>query len=187
MPEFSTNTRHICHRLHRWGGLFLTAFILFYSLSGIMLNHRQSFAYFIHKDSSLQKIQPADSKSVIKFVNHYKNQINRPDSPKVIRIHDGGQKIEFLYGFHGQTTYIITPATGLMETITKSQVPYLYWLNRLHKAFKTNQLWIIMSDIFSVLLCIVTLTALVVMRYRPIDIIILVGGVLICLMGAILA
>ena len=186
MPVISATTV-LCRKLHRWGGLFLTAFILFYSLSGIMLNHRQAFSYFLQQDSSHQKIQPTDSRAVTAFINYYKNKINRPDSPKVIRIHDGGKQIEFLYGFHGHTTYTITTATGELDIKTKHQVPFLYRLSQLHKAFKTSKLWLILSDVLSVILCLVTLAILFVMRYRPIDIIMLTSGVIICLAGAILA
>jgi hypothetical protein len=185
MDGFSA-TKKICRKLHRWGGLFLTAYILFYSLSGIMLNHRQAFSFFLKKDSNHQKIQPTNSQPVMDFINYYKAQINRSDSPKVIRLHDGGKQIEFLYGFHGQTTYIITPATGDMEVKTKHHLPFLYRLSQLHKAFKTSRPWLILSDSLSILLCLVTLAILFVMRYRPIDIIILIGGVIICLAGAVL-
>lgn len=32
--------------LHRWGGMLTSAFLLFYSASGLILNHRQAFSYF---------------------------------------------------------------------------------------------------------------------------------------------
>ncbi len=180
------STKQICHRIHRWGGLFLTAYILFYCLSGIALNHRQAFSYFLKINSSHQSIAVTSNKPVADFINFYKKIINRPDSPKVIRLQDNGKKIEFLYGFHGQTTYIITPATGKMEIRTKTPATF-HWLNRLHKAFKTSKVWLVLSDTLAVILCLVTLIILMVMRYRPIDIFFLIGGVIICLAGVILA
>jgi len=114
MPDFSPAVIIFAYRLHRWGGLFLAAFILFYSLSGIMLNHRQAFSFFYQRHTISQQIKPTDNQAVNLFLDHYKKQIKRSDTPQVIRLRDSGRKIEFLYGFHGQTTVIIDTVKGTM-------------------------------------------------------------------------
>lgn len=187
MPEFSPAAITFAHRLHRWGGLFLAAFILFYSLTGIMLNHRQAFSFFYQSHTFSQHIKPADNQPVNLFLNHYKKQIKRPDIPKVIRLRDNGKKIEFLYGFHGQTTVIIDTVKGSMQTVIKEPVEPFSWLSSLHKTFKTSRLWTIITDLLSALLCVVTLAVLLVMRYRPLDLIMLIGGVFLCAIGGFLA
>ena len=186
MSFFSPSTHHVLHKIHRWGGLILAFFILFYSITGILLNHRKAFNYFIIKDSFQQKVLPADISEINKFIDHYKNQINRSDDPKLIRIRNG-QTIEFLYGSHGKTTYIIDPISGSMEVIQKQSSLPLFWLNALHKASQTSTLWIIITDFFSVLLIVITLASMIVMRYRPIDFALIATGISILIMGGLFA
>ncbi len=172
--------------IHRWGGLALASFIIFYCVTGILLNHRKSFDYFIEKDTTSYEVPKSDSALMKDFIEFYKKQIDREDDPAVIKIR-GGNKIEFLYGFHGQTTYIIDPEAGVMEKIEKSPMRSLSFLNKLHKAFKTGTFWLLFSDIASILVLIITITGLVVLKYRAVDFIILLGGLVALGVGAMLA
>ncbi len=183
----SPATIRLAHKIHRLGGLLTAAFIIFYCLSGIMLNHRQAFSFFSQRETETRSIKTVNNQAVQDFIGHYQHIIQRPDTPKVIRLRDGGRRLEFLYGFHGKTTYIIDQGTGLMQIIHKRPWPGLSWLANLHKAFKTSHIWIYLSDFLSIVLCLVTLSILLVMRYRLLDLIFLGLGIILCLGGMLIA
>ena len=176
----------ILYKFHRWAGLTLSVFVIFYSSTGILLNHRKAFDYFIDKQSTAQNVSPTDSSAITSFIDHYKKQINRSDDPKVIRIRQDNT-IEFLYGSHGKTTYIINPESGKMEIVKKHSDNPLYFINSLHKAFGTSTFWIVLTDILSGILVLITLSSLVIMRYKTIDFIMVGAGVLLCFMGGYFA
>ena len=185
MPRLDSKTTRIMRKIHRWGGLLLAAFIIFYCLTGILLNHRKYFNYFISKEKSVYEVPVSDIEMMKSFIDYYKKQIGRTDDPTVIRIREG-KTVEFLYGSHGRTTYIINPEKGVMEKIEKSPHQPLYWLNNLHKAFQTGNSWVILTDIVSLFIIVATITGLVVLRYRMFDYIMVFGGVLIFILGALL-
>jgi len=182
MPPFSPKTAAKLHIYHRWGGLLAAGFIIFYSLSGILLNHRQDLGYFQEKSHKTIAVQPTDLQSLNSFIDTYKKQINRQDSPKVIRIKENNT-IEFLYGSHGKTTYVIKPLLGRMEIIEKNYLEPWHWLNNLHKAWQTNNSWLILSDLITVVIIITTVTGLLILRYRPLEIILASSGVLLLILG----
>lgn len=174
------------HTLHRLGGLITAAFIFCYSLTGIVLNHRQSFDYFQTSQITQSPTAKSDLTVINDFIGQYRAQIGRPDAPEVIRIKNGAS-IELLYGSHGQTTYTIDPAAGTMKVETKSPSQPLYFLNKLHKASKTTAAWLWLSDALSLCLIVSTVSILTVMRYRLMDYCILLGGIGLCLAGGMLA
>lgn len=173
-------------KIHRWGSLLLTSFIIFYCATGILLNHRKFFDYFISKEKTRYEVPVSDIALMKSFIEFYKKQINRTDDPTVIRIRRG-KTIEFLYGSHGKTTYIINPERGIMEKIEKSPRQPLYWLNSLHKAFKTNTFWVVLTDIVSMVILVITITGLIILRYRMLDYIMVFGGLLIFIIGVFLS
>ncbi|HDH06356.1 MAG TPA: hypothetical protein ENH01_11750 [Nitrospirae bacterium] len=185
MPALDSKTTRIMRKIHRWGGLLLAAFIIFYCITGILLNHRKYFSYFISKKKTVYEVPVSDINIMKSFIDYYKKQTGRTDDPTVIRIRDN-RTVEFLYGSHGRTTYIIHPEEGIMEKIEKSPQQPLYWLNNLHKAFQTGRSWVILTDIVSVIIIVAAITGLVILRYRMLDYIMVFGGVLILILGALL-
>ena len=182
----STFSTPLLHKLHRWGGLLTASLVLFYSLTGILLNHRQLFAYFQTSQISRESVPKSDLTAINAFIAQYRDQIKRTDAPEVIRIKDG-KTIELLYGSHGQTTYTIDPSAGSMEVESKHPSQPLYFLNKLHKAAKTSPLWLWLSDALSLILIIATLSILLAMRYRPLDYCLLGLGFALCLTGGLFA
>jgi len=178
--------KNFLYKLHRWGGMFLAVFVLFYSSTGIFLNHRQAFGYFTDTVSTFQEVTPADPAAVSAFIDHYKQQIQRRDDPKIIRIREDN-RIEFLYGSHGKTTYIIDPVAGRMETVSKHTSNPLYFINSLHKASGTSTFWVIFTDLLAALLIAITIASLVSLRYKALDLFVLVLGLLLCFMGGYFA
>jgi len=176
------HTLRLMRKLHRWFGLFLSGLVLFYALTGLLLNHRQAFSYFIDHKQTVSQVPTFDTSAVQEFLRFYQKEIGRADLPRVIRLRDR-HTIEFLYGSHGKTTYIINPETGTMRTIQK--IPSWPWnqLNAFHKAFKTGKAWLMLAD-FTALACILlTLSGLIIFRYRLLDWGLLLGGVLLLAAG----
>ncbi|MDH3392880.1 MAG: PepSY-associated TM helix domain-containing protein [Desulfobulbaceae bacterium] len=186
MAKLSPTTKRLLFDLHRWGGLLLATIVIFYCVTGILLNHRAAFDYFISKEQKVVQVAVSDTASLESFLAGYKKQINRADDPKVIRIRED-RTIEFLYGSHGKTTYIIHPAEGRMEIVEKQYQQPLTFLNDLHKAAKTSTFWVILADLAAAIIIGVTLTGLLVFKYRRLDFILLGGGVLLFFVGAWLA
>jgi len=186
MHTISPATKRLLFKLHRWSGLVLAAFILFYCVTGILLNHRAAFDYFVGKESQSSTVAVSDTSALDTFLEKYKARINRTDDPKVIRIRDD-RTIEFLYGSHGKTTYVIDPAQGTMEIIEKHPVQPLAWLNDLHKSAKTSALWLWLTDLVALVIIGLTVTGLLVVRYRKLELFLLTGGVVLLVVGGMLA
>ncbi|MCI5146159.1 MAG: hypothetical protein D3923_11675 [Candidatus Electrothrix sp. AR3] len=91
--------------------------------------------------------------------------------------------IEFLYGSHGKITYIIDPQASTITRIEKLNQQPWHWLNRLHKAYKTNTFWIILTDSIALLIMVLTFSGLVIFRYKRQDIILLLLGILCLIIG----
>lgn len=164
--------------LHRWTGLILLGFVGFYCLTGLLLNHRQNFNYFQEKKKSVTSVPVSDPGLVGSFIDIYKKQINREDDPTVIRIR-GRNTIEFLYGSHGKTTYIIDPEKGIMETVEKVYRQPWSWLNDLHKAFKTSFFWVGVTDAAAAGILFLGISGLLLFRFKPLDYWLLCGGIVI--------
>ncbi len=177
------DTRRLLHKLHRWGGLLLAGAVLFYCATGVLLNHRQAFDYFTAKESRTVAVPVADTAALDAFLATYKRQINRPDDPTVVRLRKD-RTIEFLYGSHGKTTYVVRPGEGRMEIIDKHPLEPFALLNDLHKAVPTGPFWLGLADGVAVLLVGVTVTGLLVIRYRRLDLLLLAGGVVLLVLGA---
>ncbi len=179
-------TKRLLRTIHRWGGLLVAAFVLFYALTGILLNHRRAFSYFYRLKIEKTYVPPSDTKRIREFVEQYKALINRKDDPTVIKI-KGSDTIEFLYGSHGLVRYIIRPGKG--EILRKEKVfvePLNRFNNVLHKAAKTGRLWVYFSDLFSVILVVSTVTGLLILRYRRIDVVLLLAGTVILSLLAVM-
>ncbi|MCI5222276.1 MAG: hypothetical protein D3924_06280 [Candidatus Electrothrix sp. AR4] len=179
------NTK-LWRKLHRWAGVLLTAFVLFYCLTGLLLNHRRAFDYFQTRHRSVFDIEVQKQDVLEEFIATYKQQISRDDDPTVIRIKKGGV-IEFLYGSHGRTTYVIDSMKGVMTRIDKNELHPWHWLNRLHKSYKTNFSWLLLTDAVAVLIIFLALSGLVIFRYTRQDFFLLTMGVVLLLLGMALA
>lgn len=180
------NNNSFWRKLHRWTALILAGFVCFYCITGLMLNHRQMFGYFQDRQKSVERVEIQDHTPLQSFIDTYKQQINRNDDPKVIRIRKGGN-IEFLYGSHGRTTYIIDPALSTMTRIDKVDNQPWYWLNGLHKAYKTSNFWLLLTDLVSLMILFLTISGLILFQYTRRDFMLLAGGLLMMMLGVTLA
>jgi hypothetical protein len=179
-------TTKLWRKLHRWTGLLLTGFILFYCLTGLLLNHRRSFDYFQTRHSTVSEVEVQGQDVLKEFIDKYKQLIGRDDDPAVIRIKTGGI-IEFLYGSHGRTTYVIDSMKGVMTRIDKKERRLWHWLNRLHKSYKTAFSWLLLTDVVALLIIFLSLSGLVISRYARQDVLLLIMGAVLLLLGMALA
>ncbi|MCI5127233.1 MAG: hypothetical protein D3919_06645 [Candidatus Electrothrix sp. AW5] len=172
-------------KMHRWTGLFVLGFVFFYCLTGLLLNHRKSFGYFQTRHKTVTEIQVQQQDVLNQIIAAYKQQIGRNDDPTVIRLKKEGV-IEFLYGSHGTTTYVIDSMKGVMTRIEKKKQQPWYWLNRLHKSYKVGSRWIWLTDCIAILILVLTLSGLFLFRYTWLDIMLLVFGGMVMGIGMVL-
>ncbi len=173
-------------KIHRWLGLLLAAFLIFYCFTGLLLNHRQQFDYFQKEETTVSQIVVQKQEALQKFIEGYKQQLDRKDDPSVIRIKDDGV-IEFLYGSHGRTTYAVDPQAGTLTRTDKIDQQPWYWLNQLHKSAKTSTFWLVLTDSIALLLVVLFLSGLLLLRLRRQDIILLIAGLALFLLGMAIA
>ena len=172
-------------KIHRIGGLTIAVFILYYCVTGVILNHRKSFDYFVTKEKTSQSIDTYDTRDLWTLINFYKKRIGREDDPKVIRINREGT-IEFLYGSHGSTTYVISPHEGNVTKIVKNSIEPISQLNNFHKAYKTSVMWATLSDVFVIVVLVVITTGLLLFTFKLKDWMILIAGVLVLIFGMVI-
>ena len=173
-------------KVHRWTGLFLLGFVLFYSLTGLLLNHRKSFGYFQTRHKTVSEIEVQKEDVLNQIIATYKQRIGRDDDPAVIRLKKKGI-IEFLYGSHGRVTYVVDVVEGKMTRIEKKEQQPWHWLNRMHKSYKTAAGWIWLTDGIAVLLVLLALSGLFIFRYTWLDIMLITCGGLVMGVGMLLA
>jgi len=173
-------------KVHRSVGLFLLGFLLLYSLTGLLLNHRKAFGYFQtrHERAVDIKIQQPDVLSHL--METYRQQIGREDAPTVIRVKEKGI-IEFLYGTHGSTTYVIDSLKGNAICIEKKDTQPLYWLNSLHKSYKVAAGWVWLTDGIALLILLLAVSGLIIFHYTWLDILLIALGGLVMVGGMITA
>lgn len=168
--------------IHRWTGMALTAFLLFYALTGLLLNHRQTFNYFQNKEQTLSRIKPQEQQALLQFIENWKRLIGRQDDPTVIRIKGGGV-VELLYGSHGRTTYTIDSQAGILTRTDKLDQQPWHWLNRLHQVSKTSTFWLLLADSVVLFAAVLLVSGLLLVRLRRQDIILLLAGAAVLLLG----
>lgn len=174
----SSSFRNTLRKIHRWGGLLVATFAVFYSITGIALNHRKSFGYFVAQPREEFSIPALSTEPLSQLVSRYKALIGETRDPTVIKIKDS-RVVEFLYGSHGKLRYVIYPAEGrVVKTRKVPEEPWHYLNNVLHKAAGTSRVWVLYSDIFCSVMLVVTVVGLFVLRYTLLDGLLVFLGVL---------
>jgi hypothetical protein len=172
--------------LHRWGGLSLVALLVFYCLTGILMNHRQVFDYFLVRQNEKRTVEPVDIGELGRTINRYAQLTGESKPPAVVRITNDGT-VELLYGSHGAVTYVFPSGKGEMEKIVKVPTRPWYWLNKLHKAAGTGSGWLTVADFAGVALLFLAGSGLFLMHWRRGDWLALMLGGTILLLGMYLA
>jgi len=74
-----------------------------------------------------------------------------------------------------------------MEQISKVSIQPWSWLNQLHKAFKTSNIWLLLADCAGIAILLMTISGLVMVRYRAFEIYLVTGSGLLLAVAAALA
>ena len=163
-------------KIHRWAGFFILGFTLFYAVTGLLLNHRREFGYFVEKERRTLAAPALDSSAVTRALAAYEAACEEKRKPTVVKVKNDGT-VELLYGSHGVVTYVFRPGSGMMERIEKKEIQPFHRLNRLHKAARTSAAWIAAADLASILILVTALSALFLIRPRRSDWLMLAAGI----------
>ncbi len=145
--------------LHRDLGYLLSVIILIYCVSGIAMNHSESWnpEFIMVKDTFslpfLEKNTVVDTKVGIKLT-----KIIQEDE---VRLIDSPLKGQYKLYFKDATFHVYcADKKGVYERITKR--PLFYQANSLHKNSIVGWKWV--SDVFGILLITITVSGLFVMK-----------------------
>ncbi|MDH3349133.1 MAG: PepSY-associated TM helix domain-containing protein [Desulfobulbaceae bacterium] len=175
----------VWRKIHKWVGLLLSGFIVFYCVTGVVMNHRKRFDYFLIREKSFTTVPLADVSHIKLAIEGYAQLTNEQKAPTVVKFKGDGT-IELLYGSHGVVTYVIRPEGGTMEKIVKKANNPFHYLDKLHKSYKTTPSWLVLSDIAGILILAVVFSGLAMFRYTNRDIILLVVGICCLVIGALI-
>ena len=169
--------------IHRWAGLFIIAFLLFYTFSGLLLNHRKFFNNFLKTTETHQEKKIDDPSFLHTFVSRCKTAIGNDREPAIIIIRDN--VIDFRYDRHGSESVLLDPATRTITMVKKEGREPWHSMKWLHVVYQTGPNWVFISDFVAVTILIVSLSGLFCLRYRRPDIYVLLGGILFFLLGVL--
>ncbi len=175
----------LLRKIHRWSGLLFFALLVFYCTTGLLLNHRRAFDYFVDRQRQTMTVAPVDISALRQVIDRYVRLAGEEMPPTVVKIKPDST-VELLYGSHGVVTYVFPPDAGTMEKITKKPRQPLHWLNRLHKVFRTTDGWLAVADLAAAGLLHAGITGLFIFRYRPPACLLLVLGLALTLTGFLL-
>ncbi len=173
-------------RLHRGCGLIAFAFLLFYTFTGILLNHRKFFNNFL-KEEQVKLAKPlTDSRLLSSFIKQCQAQIGDAREPSIIIIRDR-KTIDFRYDRHGSEGFILNPAAGTITRISKEPREPWHALKWLHVAYLTSPIWVVVSDLIALIILLTALSGLYCFRYQRRDVLAAVGGLLLFMAAVLMA
>lgn len=164
--------------IHRLSGLLVVGFVILYTFSGLLLNHRKFFNNFLKEKRVVLERPLTDHQLLSSFVEKCKAQVGRSDDPAVIIIRDN-KTIDFRYDRHGYDSYLLDPGTGVIISVEKETREPWHRMKWLHVAYQTNLLWLVVSDSIALLILLTTISGLFTLRYRRRDIAVMLGGLFI--------
>jgi hypothetical protein len=172
--------RKIFTYIHNWGGLLTTAYLIVLFLTGVFLNHRlnmvrsedQTYTLDAQEKAAAQRFDAA-TKQLAAAIEPY---TKRADYETIHIQRDG--TADFLDRSGGKKwTFSVDPSGESM--VWGNSVPTQPWnfLNKLHLADHTHPAWVVLSTTISVGIIVVLLTGLLLVRWKPLNIILTLAGV----------
>lgn len=146
--------------VHRDLAYFFLGLIIAFSISGIFLNHRQSWypSNYVYQVDAASIVLPPDNGEVDSaFVAAFTAKENLGSKYRGFRIRDGKLRISYT-----DTNYEFDLKTGEGEREQFVKVPLLAQFTQLH--VNTNGWWIWYSDIFGIAMLTIALTGAFIMR-----------------------
>ncbi|ANT65510.1 MULTISPECIES: PepSY-associated TM helix domain-containing protein [Prosthecochloris] len=160
MPKKSNDSlRKINAVLHRDLGYFFAALLIAYSLSGIALNHIDEWnPDFIVKKTSLDFDGSYDRQNVdAELIRHF----SRIAGEDTFRLYDFPSERQVKVYYKDATLLVnLADGSGTYEKISRR--PLFYQFNVLHR--NSVDWWKWASDIFAVMLIIITVTGVIMLR-----------------------
>jgi hypothetical protein len=152
--------RKLLRILHRDFGYFIVAMTIVYALSGIYLNHRHDFNPDYKIFITDFRIE-LPSKSVFTS-NDLKAALKSVDDEVIYKKHYLNNQ-GFIKVFIENGEAVINPATGegTMQYLQKR--PFIYSINKLHRA-SMGTLWKWVSDLMAVILIFVAVSGLFILK-----------------------
>jgi len=176
----------LLRKIHRLSGLACLGALLFYCVTGLLLNHRSVLGYFIERQREESRIERIDAGELTGVLDRYQAATGEKKKPTVVKVKPDGT-VELLYGSHGVVTYVFAPGSDRMVRITKRPIEPWNRLNRLHKVFRTGVGWTFLADLAAAGLLLVAVSGIFIFRFRRSDWLALAGGVLLLAAGIMLA
>ncbi len=181
--------RLFLRKIHRWSSLFVVFFLIFYCLSGVLLNHKRNFKFLKPKVVSVKKVVKMDPSPIVTIVNRYLSYIPETEKPRAIVIDTDGT-INILYGdmkkLAYNKAYIILPKLGILKEKVKKPVEPLHFLKRFHKSYHVNKIWIFVSDILTLVVIVSIVTGLFITNYKGVNLFFILLGLIVLVFSFIL-
>ncbi|NPA24213.1 MAG: hypothetical protein GXO34_00100 [Deltaproteobacteria bacterium] len=151
--------------LHRLSGFIVVGFLLFYTFSGILLNHRKYFNNFLVEKQVPVSGRRVDPGLLRTFVEQCQAACGETRRPVMIVIRDM-KNIDFRYDRHGYDSYLINPAAGTVRRVSKTAREPWHLMKWLHVNYMTTPAWVVISDLIALLILVNGISGLFCLRWR---------------------
>ena len=145
--------------LHRDLGYFYIGLIISFALSGILMNHRDSFhaeKYTVQTRAINIKI-PEDALITEKYADSLGHKLGIEDKIRRHKVDEDQLRISF-----EKNDVEIDLKTGKGEIVTFIKTPIISSMMKLHK--NTSNWWIYYSDVFGISLVIIAITGAIMIK-----------------------
>jgi hypothetical protein len=180
--------RKILTYTHNWGGLLTTAYLLVLFLTGVFLNHSLNM---MRSEEQIFTFNEQEKAAALRFVAATKNlaaaiepYTKRPDFETIHIQRDG--TADFLDRSGKKWTFSVYPPGDSMTWGNAVLTQPWNFLNKLHLADHTHPVWVVMSTTVAVGVIAVLLTGLLLVRWKPVHIILTLAGVIVVVIAVAL-
>lgn len=142
--------------LHRDLGYFYIGLIISFAISGILMNHRDSWHAdkYTTETKSIAIVLPSENKITDEFAENLGKSLGLEDKMRNQKIKKGNLKISF-----ENHDVEIDIKTGKGELVSFIKTPIVSQMMKLHK--NTSNWWIYYGDIFGISLIIIAFTGMI--------------------------
>ena len=161
--------------IHLYTSFLAVGFLIFYTFTGILLNHRKWFNNFLNEKHVARRQVFRDPDFLQNFIRECQKNTHDTRKPFMIIIRDG-KTIDFRYDRHGTDSWLLDPAKGVVTRVTKTPEEPWHALKWLHVNYRTTRAWVVISDLIALLILLSALSGLFCRRYRRREILLLLAG-----------
>jgi hypothetical protein len=161
--------------VHLVTSLLTVGFIIFYTFTGLLLNHRRWFNNFLNEKLVPRRQVFANPAFLDDFIRTCQQNTHDVRKPFMIIIREG-RIIDFRYDRHGIASWLIDPKKGVVTRVTKTPEEPWHALKWLHVNYRTTRAWVVVSDIIALLILLAAISGLFCRRYRRREILLLLAG-----------